>query len=274
MENLKKVSTEKFNISYRKFGKGPAIILIHGFPENGSLWHNIWPELLADFTVIVPDLPGTGDSSFTGDDISIEELASSINLILEQEEIHTAIIVGHSMGGYVAMAFAEEFGDKLAGLSMVHSVASADNTEKKETRRKAIELMKKGGKEIFVKQTTPNLFAEIYKKDNPAGIEAQIKRGKLLETRSMIAFYNAMINRPDRMCILENAKYPVQFVLGEEDKVIPLEDALKQAILAADNFVAVYGHCGHMSMLEKPKELSGDIMRFAKHCFENNTVTL
>lgn len=274
MENLTKVNTEKYTLAYRKLGKGPAIVLIHGFPENGELWHKIWDELAANFTVLIPDLPGTGASTFDGDDISIEQLAESIKSMLDAENISKAVIAGHSMGGYTALAFADLYGEYVAGLSLIHSVASADNEEKKQTRKKSIALIQKGGKELFIKQMIPNLFAESYVKNNLGTIKTQVERGMALEAQTMVAFYNAMINRPDRVRILDSADFPVQFVLGADDKVIPLEAGIEQSSIPADKFVSIYKECGHMSMLEKPQDLLNDIKRFGKHCFENNKVTL
>lgn len=259
------MQTDKFKAAYRKIGKGPAIVLVHGFPENGYLWHNIWTELATSgFTVIIMDLPGAGMSTFEGENISMEEMGDSIKAIMDNEGVDKAAIVGHSMGGYVAMAFAERYHSHVAGLSLVHSVASADNEEKKQTRQKAIELMRNGKKETFIRQMIPGLFAEVYKKERPQAIEQQIERGVALETKAMIAFYTAMMNRPDRTRILEEADFPVQFIIGEDDNVIKIEAAMKQATLPKTNFISVYADCGHMSMLEKPGNLVKDLVNFNK----------
>jgi pimeloyl-ACP methyl ester carboxylesterase len=261
------ISTNTFpKLSYRKEGQGPALVLIHGFPENGGLWKQVWPALSAQFTVIVPDLPGTGESAL-GVETSMESLAGAVSDILSKESIEQSVVVGHSMGGYVALAFAEKFPGKVKGLSLVHSIASADNEEKKETRRKSIALIRKGGKEAFIKQMIANLFAPTFKTTHPSVIEEQVKRGMELEADSMVAFYEAMIARTDRTNVLKNASFPVQFIIGEEDTLIPSNTALTQSSLANRNFVELYKDTGHMSMIEKPGELAKDVIQFANYCY-------
>ncbi|RYD56492.1 MAG: alpha/beta hydrolase [Sphingobacteriales bacterium] len=263
------IRTERFpNLCYRKTGNGPAFVLVHGFPENGDLWRKVVPALSESFTVIVPDLPGAGESTFTGD-LSIEDMADSLNLILENEGIDKAVVAGHSMGGYTAFAFAERFKDKLAGLSLVHSTASADDEEKKETRRKSIALIEKGGKDAFIRQMTPNLFSKKFKEEYPEVIEQQVKRGLQLPAESIIAFYKAMINRPERVSILSSANYPVQWIVGKEDTIAPPEKIAEQSKLSDRTFVSVYPDVSHMSMLEDEKKLIEDLKKFTSYCFGN-----
>ena len=200
----------------------------------------------------------------------MESLAGRIADILANEKIEEAVVVGHSMGGYITMAFAESHRPWLKGISLVHSSATADTDEKKETRRKSIELIRKGGKEPFVKGMIPNLFAKTFKDDHPEVMDRQVERGLNLPEESMIAFYNAMINRPDRTATLKTSGIPVQWIIGKEDSVVPLEVAMKQAKLADVNFVSLYDNCGHMSMLEHPERLANDLREFVSYCYKYN----
>lgn len=264
-----KLHTEKFPVlSYRKTGEGPAVVLLHGFPEDGSLWERIWGSLSLHFTVLIPDLPCAGESTYSGTSLTIPDMAESVKLIMDAEDIDRAVLAGHSMGGYTAFNFADMYPERLAGLSAVHSFALADDEAKKDTRRKAIELMKKpGGREAFVKQMIPGLFAKSFKQQHPDMVEQQISRAMKMKTESLIAFYNAMIMREDKTSILEEASYPVQWIVGKEDTVATEDKVLKQAILASTNFVSVYTDCAHMSMIEKPEQLIDDLIRFSKYCF-------
>ncbi len=268
MENIKKIHTSKFpTLSYRKLGQGPAIVLIHGFPESGELWSNIWPDLSKKYTVIIPDLPRSGGSTFTGEGVSIEDMAESINDILIDCGINIAIIAGHSMGGYTALAFAEMYADKVKGLSLIHSFAGADSEEKKEARRKSIALMQKPkGKETFIRQMIPNLFAETFIHQHPEVVETQIESGLQLEVKAMVSFYNAMINRPERVKVLIDATFPVQFVIGKEDTAVPIDVSAQQSTLSNRTFVEIYSDCGHMSMLEQPEKLTRDLEEFTDFC--------
>jgi len=272
MEQKVQISGKNFpQLSYVKTGSGPAIILLHGFPESGSLWRYVWPRLSEKYTVIVPDLPGSGESSFNGDQVSIEQLADSVKQIADNEGITEMVMVGHSMGGYAALAFAELYGSGLKGLSLVHSTAAADNDEKKETRRKSIALIEKGGKDAFIRQMVPALFSKMFKEGNADVLSQEIERGLKLEGTSMVAFYNAMINRPARIATLENAACPVQWIFGEEDTIVPAEKVMQQSTLADVNFVSVYSGCAHMSMLEDPERLAEDLSDFGEYCFKFNS---
>ncbi|MCD6062213.1 MAG: alpha/beta hydrolase fold protein [Flavipsychrobacter sp.] len=267
MEQKLRITVPDFpNLAYLKTGTGPAMILLHGFPESGDLWRKVWPALAAHFTVIVPDLPGSGESTFSGESVSIEGLAKSVKAIADHEQVEQVVIAGHSMGGYVALAFADLYGSKLAGLSLVHSTAAADSEEKKETRRKSIELINKGGKEAFIRQMIPALFSKGFK-ENKAALDKEIAKGLRLEAKSMVAFYNAMINRPERIATLNGVSYPVQWIFGKEDTVIPAKNVIQQSTLANVNLVSVYPEAAHMSMLEVPERLAKDLHEFGQYCF-------
>jgi pimeloyl-ACP methyl ester carboxylesterase len=255
-------------IAYRKSGSGPVIVLIHGFPEDGELWHKIIPPLSASFTLLVPDLPGAGGSPLPEQELSMELMAAGVRAVLEQEAVGQAVIVGHSMGGYTALSLAASHPSLVKGLSLVHSTATADNDEKKQTRRKAIALIRKGGKEAFVRQMVPGLFSEAFKSNQNGQINGEIEKGLKLKDESMIAFYNAMINRPDRTANLKGG-FPVQWVIGKEDSVVPEALALKQATMSDVSFVSVYHNAAHMSMIEQPELLAVSLGMFAAYCYKN-----
>ena len=144
-------------IFYAKMGSGPVLILLHGFPESGSLWRNVRDELSASYMLIIPDFPGSGNSILEKE-TSISQMADCVKNIMDKEGIDKAVIAGHSMGGYVAFAFATSYPENVAGLSLVHSTPEADDDEKKQTRLKIIEIIRKGGKTAFISQMVPNLF--------------------------------------------------------------------------------------------------------------------
>jgi len=263
------IHTDQFpRLAYRKLGNGPVVVLLHGFPENGNLWRNIWPALSENHTVIIPDLPGSGESTFTGETLSMEQLANSVKLILDKEGIEELLLAGHSMGGYIALAFAERYGQMLNGLSLVHSTAAADTDDKKENRRRSAELIQKGGKEPFVKQMIPNLFFEGFKREHPEVIEKQVQEALKIDAKSLIAFMDAMRSRPERTNVLKNSSFPIQFIVGKNDNVIPFNNILQQSHISSSNFVSVYQGCGHMSMLENSKALAIDMEEFISYCYQ------
>lgn len=263
-------STEQSGIYYRKTGSGPAIILLHGFPASGGLWRNIWGGLSVSNTVIMPDLPGSGNSPLKGA-TSISDMAEMIKEIMDGEQLEQAVIAGHSMGGYVALAFAALYSQKVAGLSLIHSTTDADDEEKIKTRQKAIALIEKGGKQGFINQMVPNLFSDATKQAQPELIREQIKESMEVQDAGMINFYKAMIDRKDTTQILPNATFPVQWICGHDDNVIPCKKILNKSYKADINFVSFYINCGHMSMLEAPRQLTMDLTSFISYCYTTNT---
>ncbi len=257
-------NTTNAGIFYRKMGNGPAMVLLHGFPADGTLWRNVWDELAVSNTVIIPDLPGSGNSPLNGD-AGMADLAERINEVLAEEHIDKAVITGHSMGGYVAFAYAKLYPEKVAGLSLVHSTPAADGDEKKKTRQKSIELIQKGGKTQFIGQMVPNLFSDAVKQSNPMIVKEQIERSMSVEAASIISLYKGMMDRPDTSDVLNVAPFPVQWICGIDDNVIPYKKILGKCHYSPINFVTFYNNCGHMSMLEAPEQLTDDLKTFAMY---------
>jgi 3-oxoadipate enol-lactonase len=257
------------DIYYRKVGTGPAVMLLHGFPANGDLWSNIYPGLSNSFTLIIPDIPGAGNSILDNENLSLQDLSRFIQPILDNEAVEELVIVGHSMGGYISLAFAETNRPWLKGISLVHSTARADSPEKIENRKKAIEIVRKGAKQAFLKGMVTNMFSSFTQTHNPGGIADQSEKALALKDGSIVAFYNAMMNRKDNTAVLAGMGLPVQWIFGKDDTVIPLESVLHQSRLADTTFVSVYENCGHMSMIEQPERLATDLTEFINYCFNH-----
>ena len=235
------------NIHYTVAGKGKPVVLLHGIPVNSTVWIELTTSLQNNFFVIAPDLPGSGKSEMLDGNVSIEDYADVIKEILDSENISECTIIGHSMGGYVTLAFAEKYPELLNGFGLFHSSAFADDEEKKQTRRKAIEFIKADGAYAFLKTSTPNLFTG---KEHLKEMEDIIEEGKKFSTEALIQYYYAMINRPDRTEVLKIFKNPVLFIIGEKDNVIPLQASLQQCYLPAIAHVHILD-TGHMGMIEE-----------------------
>lgn len=255
-------------IHYTSIGQGTPILLLHGFPNDGEAWFGIAPALAKQYRLLLPDLPGAGQSALPPEPLSLHYMAHALNTILEKEQITKVIIVGHSMGGYTALEFADLFPHKVAGISLVHSLASADSAAKKETRQKSIALMQKGAleKEAFLKGMARNLFAESYARQNPDAVAMVIENGNKLSVAALSGFYKAIMERSDKQALLSQASFPVQWIIGSEDQATPMAEALQQCYLAPVNDVHIYVSCGHMSFMERPEQLIQDLKSFFEYC--------
>ena len=253
-------------VFYRKMGTGPAVALLHGFPESGTLWQNVWDELARSYTVIIPDFPGSGNSILEKE-TSIEDMAGCVKAIMDNEGIESAVIAGHSMGGYVAFAFAALYPGMVKGLSLVHSIPEADDAEKIKTRLKSIELIRKGAKSTFLSHMIPNLFSAAFRESQPLIVRLQIDEAMKMGDMGLVNFYNAMILRSDRTNLLKTAAYPLQWIIGMDDNIIPYKKILEHSHSSDINFVSVYPDSGHMSMIETPEQLTGDFKSFIHYSY-------
>lgn len=261
----KTVDYKQASQNYHVYGEGIAVLLIHGFPETNAIWKNQTTDLSKFCKLIVPDLAGSGESGMPGlseKKLSIDELAESIHAILQNENIEECIMLGHSMGGYITLAYADKHPEKLIAFGFIHSTAAADSDEKKQSRLKGIEMMELYGSYAFVKATTPNLFAEEFKKKHTGVVNELVAAGKQFQKENLQQYYYAMMNRPDRTQVLKNTRLPVLFVMGTDDKTLLLNDALKQVHLPEIAYIHIIENAGHMSMLEKPDELNVILEKF------------
>jgi len=273
-------------LHYTIYGEGVPVVLLHGFGEDSSIWDKQVTVLKDHYKLIVPDLPGTGLSKWEGLNselsmvnkeqhqhspftihhsqplLSIDSLANSIQQLLVQENIPSCYLLGHSMGGYITLAFAEKFPFMLKGFGLLHSTAFADSEEKKKNRLRGIELMEQYGGYSFLKTTIPNLFGESFKKNKPKAVEQLIEQAAGLSTPSLQAYYYAMMNRPDRTQVLKSNPLPVLFVMGTEDVAAPLNDVLQQTHLPLISYIHILDGIGHMGMWEATERFNELLISF------------
>jgi len=238
-------------IFYRLYGNGKPVMFVHGFGETGEVWKNLAANVGAEFKFIIPDLPGSGNSEMI-DDMSIEGMAELMKNILDRESISRCVLIGHSMGGYITLAFAEKYESCLSAFGLFHSTAFPDTEEKIATRRKGIDFIKQHGAFEFLKTSTPNLFSPHTKEQSPKLVDDFIQSLADFSAEPLIAYYEAMISRPDRTAVLKNSKLPVLFVMGEHDNAVPLQDVLKQCHLPSTAFIHILRESGHLGMIEEP----------------------
>jgi pimeloyl-ACP methyl ester carboxylesterase len=248
---IKEILIDGKKIVYRITGTGKPVILIHGFGEEAEVWNNQVDFLQDKFQLIVPDLPGSGQSEMI-DDMSMEGMAEVIHFIIHEENIESCPVIGHSMGGYILLALMESYWNHVSAFGLFHSSAFADSEEKKATRRKGIELIQQNGAFEFLKTATPNLFSPITKDEKPELIVEQVARLHNFSPLTLVSYYEAMMQRPDRTEILRKATVPVLFIMGKYDAAVPVEDGLKQCHLPEKSYIHILRHSGHMGMLEEP----------------------
>jgi len=260
------------DIFYRTEGEGLPVVLLHGIPLDGSIW-NKQIELLKDHCkLIVPDIPGSGKSTFDKEEAqatNIEYYSSSIYALLQHENVNACLMFGHSMGGYITLAFAEKYSELLRGFGLIHSTAFADSEERKELRKKSIETIEQNGSYAFLKDFIPNLFGKKFKSEDPEKINNLIETGHNFSKQALQNYFRAIMKRPDRTHVLKNSKVSVLFVIGTEDGAAPMKDILQQVYLPKIAHIHILENCGHLSMWEDFEKLNVAMLEFANGFIEN-----
>ena len=139
-------------------GQGPALLFLHGFCESGEMWRHFADSLSTQYRVLCPDLPGFGNSPLTSSITSLEEVSQQLEEWMDALQKQNPIVMGHSLGGYVALALLERMGNRIQAIGLLHSTAYADDLEKKEMRNRTLTFLKKHGAAKFVTSFVPQLF--------------------------------------------------------------------------------------------------------------------
>ncbi|WP_281634123.1 alpha/beta fold hydrolase [Flavobacterium luteolum] len=246
-------------ISFSDTGKGNAIILLHGFLENKKMWKDYVDFFSEKYRVVTIDLLGHGESEPLGYVHEMEDNANAVNEVLEHLKIEKATILGHSMGGYVGLAFAELYPQKIQKLVLLNSTSKEDSAEKKLNRTRAIKAVKQNYVS-FVSLAIANLFSE----NNRTRLAEEIEKVKTeaLKTplQGIIASQEGMKIRKDREWLLKENRFPVLLILGKKDPVLNYEESLLQIEDTTAELVSFED--GHMSQIENKTELKTVLQHF------------
>ena len=243
---MEKFSVNGITLEYDRRGSGDPLVLIHGFPLDRSIWEEVAALLDSHFDLIVPDLRGFGGSSTVNSAYTLTDMADDLAALLDHLRVNRFALAGHSMGGYVALAFAKKYADRLTGLALVSSQAVGDTQERKDGRYKTARDVAQGGVGVVAEAMTPKLSAdERLQKIVHALIERQSKEG-------LIGGLKAMAEREDLTAELAAFKFPLVLVHGDADALIPLERAQEtKSLVPSAKFTKLQG-VGHLPMMETP----------------------
>lgn len=253
-------------INYHDVGMGNAIVFLHGFLESLDIWNEFTKRLCCGYRMISIDFPGFGKSDMINEKHSLEMYADSIKAVLDHLVISKCVLVGHSMGGYVGMVFAEKYPEMLMGLGLFHSHADADDEEAKKNRNRAIEVIKKNHTG-FVKDFIQDLFAPENQKAFEPDISILKERAAKISKEAIIAAMEAMRDRGSKLDILEKTDLPVLFIAGKKDKRVPFNKLMEQAKLPKHAEILVLGNTAHMGFLEDKEICLRKIRQFLEVCY-------
>lgn len=248
-------------IAYRDEGQGNVVVFLHGFMESGAIWNEFVRVLKEQFRVVTIDLPGHGQSDTFFGICTMGFMAGSVKAVLDHLKIEKAIVTGHSMGGYVAMALAHRFPSVLKAMVLFHSGAHADSAEAKSVRERTIAAVR-ADHVSFAVQFIPSLFApqniEMFK-DNISELQEQAKQ---IRKEAIIASLEGMKIRTDLTALLNRVEFPVLFIAGKYDARIPPEWIEKQSKLPAESEFILLENSGHMGYIEEKSVSINALLRF------------
>lgn len=268
MEQHRTIKVDGRMVHYRDEGRNnnKTVVLLHGFLQNLDVWSSYVLSYMRDFRVITIDLPGHGHTDSYGEVHSMDMMARVVKTVLDEAGVNQCVMVGHSMGGYVALAFAEKYLYSLRGLGLINSHALSDSESHRESRQAVCEQVKEN-RASFIVNFVPSLFDSA----NRAALSQDIKdlQEQCLETRteSIIAAQMGMMNRPSRIAVLEKLEIPVMFIYGKNDNRIPIEIAITQAMIPSHSEILLLDHVGHMSFMEEREYVKPRIKNFVETCY-------
>jgi pimeloyl-ACP methyl ester carboxylesterase len=256
-------------LAYFDEGKGnQTIILIHGFGEDHGIWKNQIDFLSSHYRVIAPNLPGVHCKPLSlhhSQAPSIRMYVEVLHDLMHHLHIEHYYIVGHSMGGYIGLSFADYYVNHVQGLMLLHSTTYEDNEAKKLSRMKVAEFIQEWGVSKYLETATPNLFGDAFKKTNPGIIQNLIESGLGTSQEAMIQFVFAMRNRKAMTHLLQQSILPMWIIAGDADLAVPIQDSLEQIKLLPSPNSLVLKEVGHMGMLEATDQVN----QFIDQCIQS-----
>ena len=256
------ITYKKAKIHFTDQGSGEVVVLLHGFLENISMWHNLRPYLTPTHRVVCVDLLGHGASDCIGYVHTMELMADAVYAVLKHLKINKTTLIGHSMGGYVGLALLDKHPNLIKSICLMNSTAVADSEEKKANRDRAIQAVKQHYK-TFVSMSIANLFRaksrNLFKKDVLKVKEQAMK----IPVQSIVAALEGMKIRKDRLQLFRKSKIPKLVILGKKDAILDYE--LQQRYYEGSDVTIVVFPDGHMSHIENIEDFTYNIMHFIEN---------
>lgn len=261
------VNFKNGEINYEEYGRGDVLVLLHGFTESLKIWYDFKDVLSKHYRLILIDLPGHGKSSIIDEVHSMELMADSVNAVFNELGIEKAVLIGHSMGGYISLAFARKYSRLLKGLGLFHSTSLADSDENKDARDRAIDIIGSNHNR-FLLNFIPDLFAPETREAHKSEIQVLIDEASSMDTKALIAAQQGMKERTSTLDVLINAPFPVMFIAGQKDSRIPFENIWVQMALTETAYSLILRNAGHMGFIEAKDKTLDFVESFTRSCYK------
>ena len=250
-------------VSYLIGGDGPCIVFLHGYMETKEIWIEFANRFISTNKILIVDLPGHGESTLDVKINTMENISRVIYQVLSYNNIDKAIFIGHSMGGYVALAFLELFLSMTKALVLLNSITVSDDKTKLKDRLKEIYLLNKGKKELLINFAIPNSYHPERKEYFKVQISNTISKAHKISKENVIAHIKGTMLRHDRSYLLKSSNIPYIILHGKDDTIFERRVLINEKSIHKSNFVLL-NDCSHMSFIEKSEDVFGIIKKFMR----------
>ncbi|SDX81332.1 alpha/beta fold hydrolase [Hymenobacter psychrophilus] len=240
----------------------PTLVFLHGFAESPAIWADFTRDFPSRYRLLMPALPGHGPNPAPVTDYAMEAQAQAVLAQLDAAGADKVVLVGHSMGGYVALALAEAHPARVAGLVLFHSTALPDNKEKKAARDESAGFVRRHGVEKYMRSAIRPLLAPGNRKQLAAELKQLEDLAATTPVTTILGCLEAMKHRPDRTQVLRDARFPVLFIGGHDDPAVPLDTLLPQLALPAQSHALLLRNVGHLGFMEAPELTRQSVLDF------------
>lgn len=259
---------DSVRIAFDKAGSGEPVLFLHGFPHSRAIWEPQLSGLACNVCCIAPDLRGFGESEARGP-YTIEQYADDAAALLEAEGATRAVVVGLSMGGYIALAMWQRHPERIKGLVLADTRANADDALARERRMHLMELARREGSAAVAEVLLPSMVAPGTRARHPELVESLRRIMAAAPVAGVCGALEAMLARPDATALLPRIAVPVLVVVGEEDSITPPSEALRMATALPRGRLEVISGAGHVSAYERPAAFNRLLCEFIAANFPN-----
>ncbi len=244
------VEESSIDLYYEEYGQGRPVIFLHGFPFDHTIWQPLVPLLEQDARLILPDLRGFGKSPVPEGVYTMREMAEDVVRLMDHLEIGKAVVVGHSMGGYVSLAFAHAYPNRLCGLALVATQAAADNPEKRQSRLRQASSAQRRGPRVVVKAMAPHMTP------HTELVQPLVELMMSTDSKGIVGALRGMAHRQDMTGELSRMNIPAVVVAGEADQLLSMGNMETMAQMLPKSWMVTIPGGGHMLMMEAPEQVA------------------
>jgi pimeloyl-ACP methyl ester carboxylesterase len=242
---------EGHKINYNDSGKGFPVVLLHGYLESSVVWNGFEEKLALKFRVISIDLPGHGRSDIISETQTMEMMAAVVKDLISSLGLRKVFLTGHSLGGYVTLAFLELFPEFFSGYCLFHSHPFADSPEVIKNRHREIKLVQRGMKDRMYPGNVIKMFATSNIEKFSESIQRSKEISSCISGEGIIAVLRGMIARPSRVDYMEKGIVPCLWILGRMDNYIPCEAIIERVNLPLNATLVILENSGHIGFIEE-----------------------